>query len=355
MRSNRIVITGGMGFIGSHLVDLVVKELGAIPEVIDDGSRGIYVHPKAISSRWVTYRRVNLINAEPDFSTADTIFHLAARVTGIQYNTTHQFDMLQSNLAINSSVANSIFRARKSIRRIMWVSTACVYPHDAPVPTPEDGTANVCNPEPTNRGYGIAKWVGEQQALYLLREFNVPITIVRFFNAFGPRDYYDPETSHVAPALIKRVMDGNDPLVIWGTGTQTRSLVDARDLARVLMDLADCPESIGQIVNIGHSDEISMLSLANLIMCRAYEGGYINHNPTVITDRSKPNGYERRAADTSKLMSLIGRVPNTPIQKTIDDMLKDYNERRCKRCNHHPCVCTESREPEMAESMPEKL
>jgi len=315
-------VTGGAGFIGSHLVDLLLSK-GAKVQIVDNLSRGENVNP--LATLWLE----DLEQGCSTFPPGSVVFHLAAKVTGIEYNRHHHYDMMMRNLAINYQVCEAVRRARP--RLFVFVSTACVYPHDAPVPTPESA-AEVCEPEPTNRGYGIAKWVGEQMAQYLYLEHDIPTVIVRFFNAFGPRDYYDEETSHVAPALIKRVLDGENPVVIWGSGDQTRALVDARDIAQALVGIAEkmepafeeCPSglTLDPVFNIGHKREISIRELAEAIVKLSGR-----EDVTLVLDKSKPDGYPRRAADTKRLRQLLGWVPDTPLAVTLTDMIEDYRAR----------------------------
>lgn len=320
-----VIVTGGAGFIGSHLVDELVKRGVGSVLVIDDLSRG----------------RIDNLNMRDDILTVgltdivrqglplewlhdnSIVFHLAAKVTGIHYNATHQLDMMQSNLAINHAMTEWVLNGGMGLDALIWVSTACVYPHDAVVPTTENA-AQVCNPEPTNFGYGVAKWVGEQQAKYLNLEYDIPTVVTRFYNAFGPRDYYDEETSHVAPALIRRVMEqnGDEPLVVWGTGQQTRVLVDARDIATALCLLAEnISETSGRVVNIGHTNEISIEDLAYKIIDICGKSGSME----VDFDTSRPDGYPRRSADTTLLNELVGWIPNRSIDQTLSDMLVDYH------------------------------
>lgn len=328
-KTERVAVTGGAGFIGSHLVDRIVAlkttDYGVCvnpPVVVDNFSRGVVSNVHYCAK----INNVDLAEKPPSCNcvNAAVVFHLAAKVTGIHYNMSHHLDMMNSNLRINTNLSQTLRLSHPKF--LVWVSTACVYPSNAQVPTPESAAA-VCNPEPTNFGYGVAKWVGEQQAYYLSQEYGIPTLVVRFFNAFGPRDYYDRETSHVAPALIRRVMEGDDPLVVWGSGDQTRALVDARDIAKCLTALVerlivDENFKFGE-VNIGHASEVSIRELANTITDRVAVA-LCQCKPGIVFDTSKPDGYSRRAADTSKLHDLIGFIPSTPLVETIDDMLVDY-------------------------------
>jgi len=181
----KVLVTGGAGMIGSHLVERLI-DAGATIRVIDSLDRGCTanLHPKAELwphrlgdqklARWLVFPWQ-----------VDVVFHLAARVTGIGYNIKHDYQMMMDNLAINQEVAERVAKFRPG--RFVFVSTSCIYPHDAPVPTLEH-IGDVCNPEATNWGYGIAKWVGEQQAK-ALHKIGIPTAIVRFFNGCGPRDY----------------------------------------------------------------------------------------------------------------------------------------------------------------------
>jgi GDP-L-fucose synthase len=324
------IVLGGAGMIGSHLVDALVGR-GEKVRVIDNFSRGSMDNLfGAMDTGLLTVKNLNLEYTGFPVAPEDVVWHLAAKVTGIEYNRHNQYDMLRSNLAINYNVIESVRRQKP--KQFTYVSTACVYPHDAPVPTPESA-GDIGNPEPTNHGYGVAKWMGEQMVKHLHVEHNIPCVIVRFFNALGPRDYYDTETSHVAPALIRRVMEGENPVVVWGTGTQTRALVDCRDIAKALVMLHDrmmIPETMYEgkypssplIVNIGHSREVSIAELADAIVrACGKDVGY-------EFDTSKPDGYPRRAADTTLLRRLIGWVPDRPLGGTIAEMVQEFREGR---------------------------
>lgn len=316
-------VTGGCGFVGSHLVERLLA-YGHFVTILDNLSRG-----KNFPMLKTGYRlcMADLAERCPDFEPDSVVFHLAAKVTGIEYNRFHHYDMQMTNEAINHNVFEAVRRSRPKL--FVYTSTACVYPPDAPVPTPESA-AVYGNPEPTNWGYGIAKWSGEQAVKALCLEYGIPCIIVRPSNMCGLRDHYDEESSHVIPALIKRVLDGENPVVVWGSGNQTRSFLNASDAARAFVELMyfgcinGAPEAI--IVNIGHSREVSIRDLAELIVGVCVEEG-LETTPRIVYDISKPDGYPRRAADTTWLKHLIGWVPDKPLKDTVREMVLEYKER----------------------------
>lgn len=329
------IITGGAGMIGSHLSDALIAR-GEDVRVIDNLVRGSWDNLLgSMATGRLKVKQLDLESTGFPIAPHDVVWHLAAKVTGIEYNRHNQYDMLRSNLAINYNVIESVRKQKP--RLFVYVSTACVYPHDAPVPTPESA-GNIGDPEPTNHGYGVAKWLGEQMVKHLCREHDVRCLIVRFFNALGERDYYDHETSHVAPALIRRVLEGENPVVVWGTGQQTRALVDSKDIVKALLKLHDkmtidetmydgkYPE-LPFVVNIGHEREVSIRELAETIvrLCDMPE------QPEIVYDTSRPDGYPRRAADTTFLRKLVGWVPDTPLEYTLAEMIKEFREGRAHK------------------------
>lgn len=315
-RGKRVLVTGGAGFIGSYLVELLVEQQANV-YVADNLERG---QLENLRSCWgdITFIRGDL--RDPAICREVTagkhvVMNLAAKVTGIEYNRYHHGDMLTSNILINANVLEA---ARlNGVKRYLAVSTACIYPHDAKVPTPEsEGSRG--SPEPTNEGYGWAKRMAEQQAIYYAQEYGMEIAIARPFNAYGPRDYFDKATSHVIPALIRRVLDGDNPVVVWGSGNQTRAFVHALDIARGMMLLTE-KYPAADPVNIGHDKETSIRDLVMLIL--RLTGKKVN----VVFDTSRPDGYPRRAADVTKLRKVTGGfVPSIPLEEGVAQTIEWY-------------------------------
>ena len=314
----KVLVTGGAGFIGSHLVDQFV-EIGAIVTVVDNLERGKLANLEKILDK-IKFVKADLLDITACNNVVkgmDVVMNLAAKVTGIEYNRFHHGDMFTTNMTIASNVIEAARTNR--VKRFLCVSTACIYPHDAKVPTPEsEGERG--GPEPTNEGYGWAKRMAEKQSMYYAREYDMEIAIARPFNAYGPRDHYDEGTSHVIPALIKRVLNGNDPVVVWGTGNQSRVFLHAKDFARGLILVTE-KYAVGDPVNIGHDKEITMRQLIELIL------KLTGKNPRVVFDTTKPDGYPRRAADPTKLKNVTGGfVPSIPLEQGIKEMILEYQE-----------------------------
>ncbi|MDH4207411.1 MAG: NAD-dependent epimerase/dehydratase family protein [Anaerolineae bacterium] len=312
----RVLVTGGAGFIGSHLVELLVEQQADV-HVVDNLERGRLENLQSCCDD-ITFIQGDLRDpaiCREVTGKQDVVMNLAAKVTGIEYNRYHHGDMFTSNVLISTNVLEA---ARlNGVKRYLAVSTACIYPHDATVPTPESEGARGL-PEPTNEGYGWAKRMAEQQAIYYAQEYDMEIAIARPFNAYGPRDYFDRATSHVIPALIRRVLEGDDPVVVWGSGNQTRAFVHALDAARGMMLLTE-KYPTADPVNIGHDSESSMRELLSLIL------RLTGKRPNVVFDASRPDGYPRRAADVTKLRTVTGGfVPDTPLEEGIAETIQWY-------------------------------
>jgi GDP-L-fucose synthase len=302
------------------LVDALVAD-GQQVTVVDNLSRGHVENlTGAIETNQVKCCFSDIATKGVPTFDCDIMWHLAAKVAGIDYNRKHQYEMLHSNLIINYNAIEAAKRIKPGL--FVYFSSACVYPHDAPVPTPEETTGV---PEESNAGYAAAKLAGEEMVKHLALEYGIPSVIIRPFNACGPRDHYDPEHSHVIPALIRRVMEGENPISVWGSGRQTRVFVDARDIAKILLLIQKKLYGNHQgytILNVGHDQEVSIAELVDTIIRQSgKDTGY-------VFDTSKPDGSLRRASDVRKLRNLIGSLDAIPLEDTLRDMIAEFKEGR---------------------------
>lgn len=312
-KDKKVLVTGGCGMVGSYVTELLAAE-GARVRVADNLSRGSLDFIASV------FDAVEFLNRDlADLDTCrevsegqEVVLNLVAKVTGIEYNLTHQREMFETNLLLQRNVIHAA--ADAGVKRFLQVSTACIYPHDAVVPTPEsEGLRGT--PEPTNEGYGWAKRMGERLAEYYTRETKMECVIVRPFNAYGPRDNFDEGESHVIPALIGRILRGDDPVEIWGSGNQKRVFVHARDIAKAMI-LAAGKAPAGQPLNIGHDRMVSIRDLFDTI-CRV-----VGRRPKAFYNTTKPEGYPARAADTTQLHRITGFIPSTTPEEGIREMVE---------------------------------
>ncbi len=314
-----VFCTGAAGFAGSHLADLLLA-YGHTVTIVDNLSRG---NNLPITGGGWNLCMADLTQKCPTFPSDSVVIHMAARVAGIEYNRHNHYDMQRTNELINLHVMEAVREGHP--RLFINTSTVCVYNPDSPVPTPET-EGEIGNPEKSNWGYGIGKWAGEQLARSLCLEYEIPTIIVRPSNLFGERDHYDEGSSHVVPALIKRIMDGENPIVVWGSGNQTRSFLDVKDLARAYVKLMDWGLSFHPnnpvIVNVGHAREISIRELVETLLEVCGAG-----DRRILFDAERPDGYPRRGSSVEVLQALIGWTPSTPLRETLESMVRDY----CRR------------------------
>jgi GDP-L-fucose synthase len=240
--------------------------------------------------------------------------NLAARVGGIEFNRNHQATMLKDNLLIATVMIEAARKA--AVERFLVVSSACIYPRDAMIPTPEtEGFKE--EPEPTNGGYGWAKRMAEKLGQYYGEEFGMKVSIVRPYNCYGPRDHFDPKKSHVIPALIKRVLDGENPLQVWGSGKQTRAFLYVEDMAEGMIQAIEKYPMVDP-VNLGTDEEVSIREVIKKIISIS------GVKTKVIYDTSKPDGSPRRNSNNVKAKRKIGFEAKIKLDEGLEKTIQWY-------------------------------
>lgn len=304
LSSQRIVVTGGAGFLG-RVVRRVLRERG-VPE-----------------DRIVVPRRRDFdLTIEADverlYDTArpDVVIHLAAEVGGIGANMAHPGRFFYANMAMGLHLVEHA--RRRSLRKFVHTGTVCAYPKHCPVPFREEDIWNGY-PEETNAPYGVAK-----KAIFVMldgyrREYGLASAVVVPVNLYGPGDNFNPASSHVIPALIRKCEEARltsaPEVVCWGTGAATREFLYVDDAAEGIVRAAEVMDEPVPI-NLGGGIEIAIRDLVEMIAVAC------DYSGRIAWDTSKPDGQPRRGLDISRAKSLLGWSPTqefeTGLKATVE-------------------------------------
>jgi UDP-glucose 4-epimerase len=320
---DRVLITGGGGFIGSHLAEYLLGK-GAQVHVVDDFSSGAIANVDHLAENPRFKLTVQSIIDKSAMSGvvkwAEYIYHLGASV-GMNLILKSPLQTLRNNIDGTSVVLDLAARNRTPI---LVASTSEVYGLSEDVPLSEDQSLRI---GPTNSPrwcYAASKLADEHLALAYAREANVPAVVVRFFNTVGPRQ--TGQYGMVFPRLVQQALKG-EPLTVFGDGTQTRCFTYVSDLVRILDRLMRIPGAVGEVFNIGGVEEISILGLATRIQESVAPGLDIQFIPYEEAYGPNYQDVPRRVPSVEKLRTFLGETPNTPIQEIIDSVI-DYERGR---------------------------
>lgn len=304
LRNKRILVTGGSGFLGSHVVDRL-RQIGA---------RHI------ITPRSATYD----LAREPDVlrlmqkERPEVVLHLAAKVGGIGANRKYPGTFLYQNLIMGTHLIEA--SRQLGVEKFVMVGTICSYPKFTPVPFKE---ADLWNgyPEETNAPYGLAKKLLLAQLQAYKQEFGFNGANVMLVNLYGPKDNFDLESSHVIPALIRKCVEakerGDKVLPVWGTGRPTREFLYVEDAAEALVraaEVLDTPDP----VNVGSGKEIAIGELAKLIAEKTGFAGELRFDPNM------PDGQPRRCLDVTRAKQLLGFESKTTLAAGLEKTIHWY-------------------------------
>jgi len=300
----RVVVTGGAGFLGSCVVDALARR-GCPPPVV----------PR---SREHDLRKEADIVRMLEAARPEIVIHLAAVVGGIGANRENPGRFFYDNLMMGAQL---IERARLAgVGKFVAVGTVCSYPKFAPVPFREENLWDGY-PEETNAPYGLAKKMLLVQSQAYRQQYGFNSIFLLPVNLYGPGDNFDPKSSHVIPALIKKCLDaadaGSDEVVVWGTGSATREFLYVEDAAEAIVLAAERYDG-AEPVNVGAGQEISIRDLVGLIAKLTGFGGRI------VWDASKPDGQPRRMLDTSRAATYFGFVAKTPFEEGLRRTVEWY-------------------------------
>jgi GDP-L-fucose synthase len=297
----RTLVTGGGGFLGSHLVERLVGE-----------GHDVIVPRRADYdlTRWEDAERL-FRETQPQ-----RVFHAAGEVGGIGANRASPGRFWYANLMMG---AHMLELAREhSVEKLVIVGTVCAYPKFAPVPFSEDDLWDGY-PEETNAPYGVAKksiLVGAQS---YREQYGLESIFLLPANLYGPRDNFNLKTSHVIPDLIRKMIESRDRVVLWGDGSPTREFLYVDDCVEGLVLAADRYDG-AEPVNLGTGTETSIRDLAELI------GELTGFEGEIEWDTSMPNGQPRRSLDASRARELFGFEARTPLREGLERTIAWYRE-----------------------------
>lgn len=294
----KVLVPGGAGFISSHLAEQLAG-MGAFVTVLDDLSSGRWSRLDGLAG---AIQRIESDVTDPAtradcFPGMDVVMNLAGLAPGLTLDEDRHQRLYEENTRVATAVLDGVLAHR--VPRLLVVSSSCVYPDDASVPTPEISLEG-SEPEAVNHGYGLAKRAIEAEAMHAARSHPwLSVAIARPFNVYGARDSRSWPGAHVIPSLLEKILSPDPEVVVWGSGNQTRSFIHAHDIARGLALVTELHAKAAP-VNIGSSEEIRLCDLVNSLM----ELSGV-HKP-VRFDTGKPEGATRKAADISKLRRIAG-------------------------------------------------
>lgn len=302
LRGRRILVTGGAGFLGQALV-ANLRERGCAQIFVPRRSEFDLTSSSAIEAMFKQHQ-------------PEVVFHLAAVVGGIGANRESPGQFFYENAIMGIQMIE--YARRFAVRKSIVVGTICAYPKFTPTPFKEENLWNGY-PEETNAPYGIAKKILLVQCQAYREQYGTNSIYLLPVNLYGPNDNFDPRTSHVIPALIRKVLEARDSgaaeISVWGDGTATREFLYVGDAAEGLVLAAERYNG-AEPVNIGSGEELAIRDLVELV-CEIC--GYAGK---VVWDISKPNGQPRRKLDTSRAKRYFGFCASTPFRaglaRTID-------------------------------------
>src|SRR5581483_4048318 len=296
-----VLVTGGGGFLGSHLVDRL-RAAGHDPFVARRADYDL--------TSWDDAARL-FADARPEL-----VFHLAAEVGGIGANRANPGRYWYANLLMGAHVLEQC--RLHGVGKLVVAGTVCAYPKHTPVPFREEELWNGY-PEETNAPYGVAKKAVLVGAQAYREQYGLRTAYLLPANLYGPRDNFDLETSHVIPALIRKMVEADGEVVLWGDGTPTREFLyvgDAAEAFALAAERYDGPEP----VNVGTGAEISIRELAETIAAlTGFEGA-------IVWDGSMPNGQPRRRLDASRAERAFGFRARTTLREGLERTIAWYRE-----------------------------
>jgi UDP-glucose 4-epimerase len=323
----RALITGGAGFVGSHLADALLAR-GDTVYVIDDLSTGSIENIESLKEDRRFHYVIDSVMSERVLAElidrVDVVFHLAAAV-GVRLIVESPVNTIETNVHGTEMVLKI---ANKKKKKVLLMSTSEVYGKSNAVPFREDSDLVLGATDKGRWSYACSKAIDEFLGLAYHKEKRLPVVVVRLFNTVGPRQ--TGRYGMVIPNFVKQALLGH-PITVFGDGNQTRCFTYVGDVVGALLALADHPDAVGQVFNIGNDgDEISILALAERVKARTRSQSVIELVPY---DKAYEAGFEdmpRRVPDLTKLRALIGYEPKVHLDEILDRVIAFFESDKAR-------------------------
>ncbi len=314
LAGSRVYVAGHRGLAGSAIRKRLEQERCA--PIITRTHAELDLTDQAAVSRFFSEER-------PDY-----VFLAAAKVGGILANNTYPAEFIADNLAIQTNVIRAAYKS--GVRRLLFLGSSCIYPRDCPQPIREEYM--LTGPlESTNRPYAIAKIAGIEMCWAFNRQYKTQYIAAMPTNLYGPHDNYDLSTSHVLPALLRKMHEAKinraAEVVVWGTGAPRREFLHSKDMADACVFLMNLPddqfntvaqsETQAPLLNVGCGADLTIAELAETIR------GVVGFNGKLTFDRSKPDGTPRKLLDVTR-MSELGWKAGIPLRSGLEGVYQEF-------------------------------
>lgn len=304
LKNKNILVTGGAGFLGSFVVKELIKN-GANPKrILIPRSKDYDLRKESVAKK-ITKDQ-------------DVVIHLAGNVGGIGKNLLYPGTLYYDNILMGTHLIHSSMENK--VEKVVIIGTVCSYPKYTQVPFRE-GDLWMGYPEETNAPYGLAKKMLLVQSQAYRQQYGLNSIFLMLVNLYGPGDNFDPKSSHVIPALIRKINDAKKnhlrEIEVWGDGSATREFLYVEEAAKAIV-MATKKYNLQDPINIGRGEDISIKNLVELI------AKIMKYNGKIVWDTSKPNGQPKRLLEVTKAKEEFGFKANITFEKGLTNTIKWY-------------------------------